>query len=364
MSWIEDAKKLYSDLEAFEKERPHRLFLTTEADIPCDFSEIKSIFVRFDSDPSVVKALPQMIRMATNLKTLSIFSEELSWDEICELDLHRIEKLSFCYKGRIGSRNIIAPLLQELDIYSDNTLAPLEQMLEPVSTIDFSGIPLLEGLRLNNVQTVNPSDFSGLQHLNRLRINNSNIHNLDFLKDASYKLDYFLFNDSVVDYSGLIWQQNIIDLILPNPHLQDASLFLLLPKLRYLDLRYMDSLQGDDLRSRIETVLITRRDGDYAWIKRKVHDLVRYAVNELRSENKRIDKTDELPRLRRKVFLERISQPFEKRIIYNINFEYRRAIASMEKPEFKGSRSFNKEEYLSIYKKEALQYLPFLSEPN
>lgn len=362
MGWLDDAIRINNELDKFDAERKHRLIINNLDDIPVDFSEISS--VHFGSQykgMSAIKVLPDIIKQAFRLRKISICSEKVSWKDICRLNLNNIEELSFSLRGHETLLSLNAGSLKKLVIFGDTDLTPMELLISQKQHIDFCGTPMLEHLELRNFQQADPTDFRHLSKLQKLAISGSKLYNLDWLQESDYRLNYLYFDGELDDCSGVVYQPDIKILNLYHTQIQDVSPIEKMTTLERLDLRYGIVHDESMLRSMgIKEVMITRRDGDIVSIQREAFDLARFAVIRLRSENKQIDRVDELPKFKKKILLRHIEEPFEERIKRHIEIGFDSKLRKMEEPNSHAFSSNANDELIEIYKKTAFEYCPFL----
>jgi len=363
MNWIEEAKSIFEEINQFESERPHRLFIESSDDLKADYTGFTSVFISTNYEgPSPISVLQDVIESDPDLRAIGIYGVQLSWEEICSLNIANIEKLGFSLKGEIGSSPLISKSLKKLTISAEGILTPLEMLINPVPFIDFTGIPEVEHLELRNIQQVNPDDFRHLKKLAHLIVTGSNIIDLNWLKDADYRLSS-LYIDYIENCDGLGYQPCLQKLLLLNSDITDVGPIEKLRNLKVLDLRFSTIPKEGNLRSMgIEKVLITRRDGSIDSLDSSVKRLLRYAVMRILHENKRIIGKDEMPEYRRELFLKRICLPFEERVKQHVRFSFDAEIKELSVEGYKTFTSLSQSEYLEIYRQKAFEYYPFLLE--
>lgn len=363
MGWLEDAIAIKNEMLKFEEEKKHSLFIKNASDIPSDLSGFS--FIAFSSDydgPSPVTVLTDIITRCPRLKKVSIHSNAITWEEACSLSFGSIEEFLFSLDGIPGTAKLNAAKLKKLVIFAKADLTPIELLITPVPEIDFSGVPDLEQLELRHFQQVNPDNFANNKKLKKLIITESNLSDLQWLQNAKYSLINLYIDGAIEDCSGITCQKSLESVIINHSFIRDANPFLQLPNLKYLDLRYgNESVSGTLQNADIPKILISRRDGEIEAVRRRVCDLIRTAVMRIQSEDKRADNIDDLPELRKRIFLRQINQTFEERLKQHIQLAYKSALTRMEETDYRTYSSLSVKDTKTLFSQMAIEYYPFLT---
>ncbi len=363
MSWLEEAKRVYANLEAFEKDKKSKLLIDAPDDIPHQFDGIRSIsFMSSLKGVSVEDTLPKIISEAPELEQIHIFSSEITWEYVCSLDLSHITELTFSLKGEPSDDRIEAPNMKALIITGTSHLTPMELMLQTRPHMDFSGLKSLENLKLMHLQQVDPADFQNVSTLKRLFILNADIYDLDWLKYAAYELNMLNINSSIESCDGLIFQPLLRSLVLNGENIKDISPIYKLKHLELLNLSYRDGMDEGKLRDlKIPRMILTRRDHDIYQIDLEVLELVRFAVNQYRSLEI-TSKKQNISRFLRIVYENKLKKPFEDVIEEYIQSAFDRKLEKIN--EIRRYKTISQEEHKRIFIERALAHYPFLKVNN
>lgn len=365
MGWLDDAKRIIEEQERFEQRSSSRLYIKSSDSIPEKFDGIKSILFQFQySGLPLEDMLPGLLSRAKDLEQLHISGPRLPWQTVCSFDLSRIVALTLALDGPVTEGKIDAPRLKRLCVFGAADLTPMEQMINPIPHIDFSGMPSLEVLELRHFQQVDPTDFQNVSSLKKLIITESDIAGLDWLQHAKYQLEMLCIPGSVADCGGVVYQPGLKELLLHHNYVRDASPIEQLKQLEKLDLLHGGLQDEGNLRKMgIKELIITRADYDAANILRATRDLVRKAAMRYLAQNKQCDRIDEIPESNRKHFLRMVEQPFDIRMmrLVQAEFNYHLREFDKEKPLWAYGASIPKEECRRRFIASAMEYCPFLS---
>ncbi len=363
MTWLEDAKQIYKE-EPLSERKKRNIHPKTVAELLVNLDEVESIhFSESFPEKELVSLLPQILDSAPNLRKFSIFYPlAIDWETLASVHLDKIEELIVWCKGNSFTQPLQAPNLKSLCLYEGREkLMPLELISSEPTHFNFSGSPLLENLEIKDFQLIDPAGFQDLALLKRLVIMDSCLEDLDWLKDTAYQLEKLTISNSLTNCDGLAYQPHLKELVFLYANIKDSSPIENLKELTRLEL--YDCLVADETNLQkmdIENKIISRREREFASIRRNVQQLTRYAVDRIRSEDEKVKKHEELSPLRRKFLLRDVNEPFEVRASKHIKRLYNDALKRMDEPGYLLRKYISPEEYRNYYINYAQEYYPFL----
>ncbi len=364
MDWLEEAKKAYNEIPWRERKKYNPDIKTLE-DIPEDLSQIESIQFTGDIPANELLAvLPKILLTAPKLREIGIHHQSLiRWDDLADLPLDRIEELYFECSDTSSGKPLQAPKLKKLIVYnSSKQLLPLELLTAKPVHFNLSGCPLLETLNLRYFQLLDPMDFQALTCLKRLVIYDSCLDNLDWLKNAGYKLDTLSVGKGLSDCTGLVYQPQLKELDLICAIIKDTAPIEYLKELESLYLYNCDIADVSGiLAMNVEHKSLTAEDRQRDSIKRNIRLLAQKAGMFIRGENEKAKKPEDIkPAYLKDIIIRRVKEPFENRAMQQIQWLYEREIQKMEEPDYSFWKPLSAEEQKAYYRQYAREYYPFL----
>lgn len=120
-------------------------------DIPENWDEVESVFMICE-DSELVKKIPYILKVAKNLKKLSVSRYYFDWEELVALDMKKLESLSVNIKQIYYAPKLCLPNLKTLILsYSeDNSVKEAPEYYE--AHMDYSGLNNLNRLELYYIQ--------------------------------------------------------------------------------------------------------------------------------------------------------------------------------------------------------------------
>lgn len=321
-------------------------------------------------DTELIKSIPSILKMAHDLKKISITQYCFGWEELCRLNLANIEALHVTVNGMAYAPKLNLPNLKELELfYSEEKWSDsIEKKYE--EHMDYSGLCNLRRLELRNVPDAVPEDFAQLRKLESLRLTYNYGDDLSWLKNARYQLKTLIIDNGVEDCEGVRYQKNIEDLQFFYHHITDVSPIEELTKIKKLDLgRNLIENEGNLREMGIEWIQITRRDYDVRRIYNEVEQIAQLAVKEDRKGIQYYEENKVKSICWQKASLEAfLSNPFVERIKILIKEICHQRIEKLHTQE--GEKEINSrygkvlttEEYIQCFKQKIVEYYPFLTE--
>ena len=359
MSWKEDMRHYWEQYDAYERRRA----TTAIDDVPMNMSDLTDFVISSDyTGASPIPMIKEVLKKAPLLRRLHI-GLRLSWHDICSLDLCHIEELSVNLIDVPGKDRLRAEKLTELSIWGSDDLTPMELMMRPLQHMDYSGMPNLKSLRLCYLQQIDPSDFGFLKGLKSLFIKGWEADNTKWLSEAEYRLQQLYLEGVAVDCQDFVCQQDLERIEIHHSIIANADYLGKLPHLKYLDLKYGNTIvcDGDLHAMGIDKVYTTERDKAIYNIENSIRFILENGVRELKRENARIRKGERYPyAFGNKYFLRNIVTPLEERFIRKAKQQYASDLRAIEGKEFKGRPGISKEAYIATFKEMAVAYFPFL----
>ena len=166
-----------------------------------------------------------------------------------------------------------------------------------------------------------------------------------------------------VDCQDFVCQKDLERIEIHHSIIANADYLGKLPHLKYLDLKYGNTIvcDGDLHALGIDKVYTTERDKVIYNIENSIRDILENGVREIKRENSRIRKGERYPyAFGNKYFLRKIETPLAERFIRKVRQKYASDLKAIEDKEFKGRSGFSKEEYIGTFKEMAVAYFPFL----
>ena len=278
--WFKDAWEYNSYLATCDKVKKSSVHFESINDLPNDWTGIETAYIA-GRDTELIKSIPSILKMAHDLKKISITQYCFGWEELCRLNLANIEALHVTVNGMAYAPKLNLPNLKELQLfYSEEKWSDsIEKKYE--EHMDYSGLCNLRRLELRNVPDAVPEDFAQLRKLESLRLTYNYGDDLSWLKNARYQLKTLIIDNGVEDCEGLRCQKNIEDLQFFYHHITDVSPIEELTKIKKLDLgRNLIENEGNLREMGIEWIQITRRDYDVRRIYNEVEQIAQLAVKE------------------------------------------------------------------------------------
>lgn len=278
--WFKDAWEYNSYLATCNKVKKSSVHCESINDLPNDWTGIETAYIA-GRDTELIKSIPSILKMAHDLKKISITQYCFGWEELCRLNLANIEALHVTVNGMAYAPKLNLPNLKELELfYSEEKWSDsIEKKYE--EHMDYSGLCNLRRLELRNVPDAVPEDFAQLRKLEFLRLTYNYGDDLSWLKNARYQLKTLIIDNGVEDCEGLRYQKNIEDLQFFYHHITDVSPIEGLTKIKKLDLgRNLIENEGNLREMGIEWIQITRRDYDVRRIYNEVEQIAQLAVKE------------------------------------------------------------------------------------
>lgn len=359
MGWLDEVEKIYNNQVEFERTKPFRLTVKSENDIPENLGSYKVInfFSDYKGAP-LEKILPGVLKKAYDLDEINILAYPVTWEFICSLELKGITSIAFSLRGVPSHEELHAVHLRKLKIFGDEYLTPIELMLRPYPHLNLSGLDSLEILELRHLQQVDPSDFKNISSLKKIVITDADILNLNWLKEASYQLDSLYIQGPLENCEGITSQPLLKELALNDTCISNILPIETLQNLKKLDLRYIEGLGDNNLRSMgIESVLINHFDQDLMRIRDEVQGLSRKAVIHYLGIKKAIESDNDLPQIKRILYQDILKKPYEEVIKDYIQQGFDHMLNTIDNNH---GFTITKDERRDIFIDEAMSYYPFL----
>lgn len=354
MDWLYETIKMIVKNEQIEAERPYRLTIKSEEDIPDNMEDIKSVIIslQYEGDP-VIGLVQKILDAAPKLNKLSVF-QELNWQEVCSLDLLRMKELTLKISGDINNELLEVRDLESLSIYAGEDCSAREMR--------FPQLDRVEHLTLNGIKGVKPSSFDHFSNLKTLEVKKIGVTDLDWLKSSDYQLKKLVIDDIISDCSGLLHQKSIEQLYISNSVFLDVTP---IAEMNNLSLLYMYNSHIDDellRRSGIERVVVTQHDYEEKSLDDEVHDLCRDAAQLIIARKKTLKELDTLKQWQRKWILRDFSESLEQQIQKSLVMAYMNKVERMKETKSPAYRDWPADEYLGEFQKRAKKMYPFMDE--
>lgn len=367
--WFKDAWEYNSYLATCDKVKKSSVHFESINDLPNDWTGIETAYIA-GRDTELIKSIPSILKMAHDLKKISITQYCFGWEELCRLNLANIEALHVTVNGMAYAPKLNLPNLKELELfYSEEKWSDsIEKKYE--EHMDYSGLCNLRRLELRNVPDAVPEDFAQLRKLESLRLTYNYGDDLSWLKNARYQLKTLIIDNGVEDCEGLRCQKNIEDLQFFYHHITDVSPIEELTKIKKLDLgRNLIENEGNLREMGIEWIQITRRDYDVRRIYNEVEQIAQLAVKEDRKRIQYYEENKVKSICWQKASLEAfLSNPFAERIKILIKEICHQRIEKLHTQEgekeidSRYGKALTTEEYIQCFKQKIVEYYPFLTE--
>lgn len=354
MDWLYETIRMIVKNEQIEAERPYRLTIKSEEDIPDNMEDIKSVSIslQYEGDP-VTGLVQKILAMAPKLNKLSVF-QEINWQEVCSLDLLKIKELTLKISGCINNELLKVRDLKSLSIYAGEDCSAGEMR--------FPRLDRVEHLTLNGVKGVKPSSFAHFSNLKTLEVKKIGVTDLDWLQSSDYHLEKLVVDDIISDCSGLLYQKTIQQLYISNSVFLDVTP---IATMNDLTLLYMYNSHIDDelLRhSGIERVVVTQHDYEEKRLDDEVQELCGEAARLIIARKKILKELDTLKQWQRKWILRDFSESMELQIQKSLVMVYMNKVERMKKTKRPAYRDWPADEYLREFQKRAKKMYPFMDE--
>ena len=370
LEWFKEAQRYNTYLHDYDKQKKKHLCIKDFTDIPENWDEVESVFMVCE-DNELVKKIPYILKVAKNLKKLSVSRYYFDWEELVALDMKKLELLNVNIKQIYYAPRLCLPDLKTLILScsEDNLVKDASENYE--EHMDYSGLNNLNRLELYYMADISPDDFSDVATLEYLRLMYNYGSNLEWLKNTKYRLKTLIVDHGVEDCSDLKYQRSIEILEFFYHRITDVSAIEQLTNLKRLDLgRDLIKDEGNLRNMGIEWIQITRRDYDIKRIYDEVKGIVQIAVKEDLNRKQRYEENKN-----KKIFLQKadledfLEKSFGERIKILVKEIYHRRIEKFHTKD--GQKAIDSrfvkvlsvEEYIQCFRQKANEYYPFLSEP-
>ena len=370
LGWLKEAQRFNAYLDTYGNRKKKYLHIENVNDFPENWDEVESVFIVCE-DSEFVKNIPYILKMAENLKELSVSNYYFDWEELVALDMEKLEYLSVSIKQIYYAPRLCLPKLKTLKLFYPEDRSVKDASGNYEEHMDYSGLNNLNRLELYYMPDISPDDFSNVATLEYLRLTYNYGSNLEWLKNAKYRLKKLIVDHGVEDCSDLKYQRSIETLELFYHHITDVTAIEQLTNLKRLDLgRDLIKDEGNLRNMGIEWIQITRRDYDIRKICDEVRGIVQTAVKEDRNRKRCYEE-----KKNEKIFLEKadledfLVKSFGERIKILVKEIYHRRIEKFHTKD--GQKAIDSrfvkvlsvEEYIQCFQQKSNEYYPFLSEP-
>lgn len=370
--WLRRAEELYLEYQTIQVkkdfEADRTIIIETIEDIKQDMSNVQSLTISsLYSGPDILEYLSEILENSPNLVELSIFCRGVSWKDISHLELRKIKKLSVNIEGFELNETISAMRLRELYIFmtSSSDLSLIEKKIAPIISIDFSQMSLIEKLTLKNFCRLDPRCLSSLQQLTKLHITGTDIIDLHWLSEMSFRLEEFYFYGELMSCEGIESQQELKKVSLSGNSLQEIEPIKTLRNLAYLDLSRNNIFNESGIRELgISELVINGEDEDLYRIKKRIDLILNSSVRRIILDNQKYFEMDDLAPAIQKAWMRKFFTPFKKRLITEIGYEYSKTLQQLVKSEYRLGKALSGEEYIQTFNKLTISYFPFLDIKN
>lgn len=369
MEWFKEAQLVAEYWDNYDNRQKTHVHIREISDLPEIWDGIESVFL-VGSDSELIKKLPDILKEAKNLKELSISRYYFDWNDLTTLDLKKLESLNIQIKQVYYAPRLCLPNLKSLILSypEDKIIKSTSEVYE--EHMDYSGLRGLNRLDLRNMADISPDDFSELDMLEYLRLTHNYGANLEWLKNAKYRLKTLIIDHGVEDCSGINYQECIENLELFYHEIKDISPIERLQNLKKLNLgRNLLEAEGNLRNMGIERLQITKRDYDTLRIYDEVKKIVQIAVKEDRNRKQYYEENKDKPFFLKKTILKDfLSNSFIERIKILVKEIYQYRIEKFYSKEGKWEinsryvKVLSEEEYIQYFQQKAIEYYPFLSE--
>ena len=356
MNYIEE---VLSDIKTLESARiPNESYLRiqSEEDISPE-ALLKTESITFSHDyagPDINSILPGVVNGAPNLKRLSLHVDDNTVD-FSALNLKSIEKLSIHADKNNSFVATDMPQLFDLRIRFDSES-------DATCMLNLSRAPHIKSLSLLDTKGLDFSCLEDLKSLEKLHVRGVDITDLDWLKNVKSNLASMTVEGKIIDCEGIANQPELEDLCLCHHIMLDVTPIEGLVHLKKLSLIYGTLLSEGHLREKEFTTLrLNLRDEDRLAVRRKVRELCTFAARTIMYED-RVGQgltTPNNPYIH-KIMLRRLEKPLDVRIEEAISRHYVSAVKEIEKDKHFHAHTMNRSEYITAFKKLALEEYPFL----
>lgn len=327
LDWFKEAQRFNTYLHEYDNQKKKHLCIKDVTDFPENWNEVELVLMVCE-DSELVKKIPYILKVAKNLKKLSVSRYYFDWEELVDLDMKNLESLNVNIKQIYYAPRLCLPNLKTLILSCSEDNLVKETSGKYEEHMDYSGLNNLNRLELRYMQDISPDDFSDVTTLEHLRLMYNYGSNLEWLKNTKYRLKTLIVDHGVEDCSDLKYQKSIETLELFYHHITDVSAIEQLTNLKKLDLgRNLIEEEGNLRNMDIEWIRITRCDDDIRSICDEVKGIVQIAVKEDLNRKQRYEESKD-----KKVFLQKadledfLAKSFGERIKILVKEIYHRRI--------------------------------------
>lgn len=114
--WFKDAWEYNSYLATCDKVKKSSVHFESINDLPNDWTGIETAYIA-GRDTELIKSIPSILKMAHDLKKISITQYCFGWEELCRLNLANIEALHVTVNGMAYAPKLNLPNLKELELF-------------------------------------------------------------------------------------------------------------------------------------------------------------------------------------------------------------------------------------------------------
>ena len=370
LDWFKEAQRFNTYLHEYDNQKKKHLCIKDVTDFPENWNEVELVLMVCE-DSELVKKIPYILKVAKNLKKLSVSRYYFDWEELVDLDMKNLESLNVNIKQIYYAPRLCLPNLKTLILSCSEDNLVKETSGKYEEHMDYSGLNNLNRLELRYMQDISPDDFSDVTTLEHLRLMYNYGSNLEWLKNTKYRLKTLIVDHGVEDCSDLKYQKSIETLELFYHHITDVSAIEQLTNLKKLDLgRNLIEDEGNLRNMDIEWIRITRCDDDIRSICDEVKGIVQIAVKEDLNRKQRYEESKD-----KKVFLQKadledfLAKSFGERIKILVKEIYHRRIEKFHTKD--GQKTIDSrfvkvlsvEEYIQCFQQKANRKRHFLFRP-
>lgn len=208
LDWLNEAQRFNTYLDTYGNREKKYLHIENANDFPENWDEVESVFIVCE-DSELVKKIPYILKMAKNLKKLSVSRYYFDWEELVALDMEKLEYLNVSIKQIYYAPRLCLPNLKTLKLFYYEDSSVKEALGKYEEHMDYSGLNNLNRLELYYMSDISPDDFSDVATLEYLRLTYNYGSNLEWLKNTKYRLKTLIVDHGVEDCSDLKYQRSI-----------------------------------------------------------------------------------------------------------------------------------------------------------
>lgn len=93
LDWLKEAQRFNIYLDTYSNREKKYLHIENVNDFPENWDEVESVFMVCE-DSEIVKKIPYILKVAKNLKKLSVSRYYFDWEELVALDMKNLESLN------------------------------------------------------------------------------------------------------------------------------------------------------------------------------------------------------------------------------------------------------------------------------